>query len=166
MTLKLGKSIIHGRGVFAARDYRRGERLLTIKGSLKQLSVRTKKQSLSFPNWIGYGNGVWIDPIDISRYLNHSCNPNAGVRGAVTIVALKRIRAGDEVMLDYSIVEGDERWRMHCRCGAYNCRQVVGPIDSLPPHRFVEYLPNIPTYFVQLYIRRHSERNGSTANDA
>lgn len=59
------------------------------------------------------------------------------------------------------IVKGDERWQLRCCCGSYNCRRIVGPIDSLPPHRFVEYPPSIQSYFARLYVRRHSERNAA-----
>jgi SET domain-containing protein len=42
-------------------------------------------------------NGLW--------FLNHSCRPNVGRKGLRTIVAMKKINAGDEITLDYSTTE-------------------------------------------------------------
>jgi hypothetical protein len=50
------------------------------------------------------------------RFLNHSCVPNAAFEGK-NLVALKRIRAGDEVTFNYNATEAEVSSPFHCRCG-------------------------------------------------
>src|SRR5262245_62918872 len=39
-------------------------------------------------------------------FINHSCEPNAGLDGQIAIVALHRIHPGDEVTIDYAMCDG------------------------------------------------------------
>src|SRR4051812_47574389 len=64
---------------------------------------------------------------DPFNQINHSCTPNAGVRGTRTLFALRRIRRGDEILFDYSSVEWTPQdyppyyaneWPMICACGS------------------------------------------------
>jgi len=60
-----------------------------------------------------------------ARYINHSCRPNADIeirKGQVIIMAIKNIKAGEEIHYDY----GKEYWNEHikkigCRCE--KCKQ-------------------------------------------
>lgn len=90
--VKVGPSAISGKGVFAARNFKKGEIVFILKGNLKKWVVKDKKTSAAGPNWIGVKHGLWIDPAYPFMYLNHSCNPNIGVKGALTFVALKEIK--------------------------------------------------------------------------
>jgi GNAT superfamily N-acetyltransferase len=60
---------------------------------------------------------------------NHSCDPNLWMADAITIVARRRIEAGEEATIDYALVTVDEGWRMACRCGSPLCRDVVTGSD-------------------------------------
>jgi hypothetical protein len=51
------------------------------------------------------------------------------VADAITIVAHRRIEAGEEATIDYALVTVDEGWRMACRCGSPLCREVVTGSD-------------------------------------
>lgn len=55
---------------------------------------------------------------------NHSCNPNTGYDG-LNVVAVKDIRKGEELTLDYACFLNEEAAPFACRCGASNCRGVV-----------------------------------------
>ena len=58
-----------------------------------------------------------------SRFVNHSCRPNA--RGTDQgDVAITIIEAGDEVTVDY-VAEQVPGLRLLCNCGAPNCRGLV-----------------------------------------
>ena len=67
---------------------------------------------------------------------NHACEPTGGwqltERGA-RFVALRDLRAGEELTYDYSchLLSADER--MACGCGGPACRGTVGPFWTLPP---------------------------------
>ncbi len=54
------------------------------------------------------------------RYLNHSCEPNAYLRG-VELVARVDIAEGAEVTFDYNTTEWDMSHPFTCLCGAPSC---------------------------------------------
>jgi hypothetical protein len=67
-------------------------------------------------------------------YFNHSCEPNAGFKGQIFLVAMRRILAGEEVTFDYAMVVSesvgsDIVFEMNCRCGARTCRRVITEHD-------------------------------------
>lgn len=143
---------IHGKGVRAGERMKKGEIIELIKGKLKFLEIKNKKDSLSYPNWIGVGKNKWIDTKEPFKFLNHSCDPNVGIKGKVNVVAIKNIKEGEEITLDYSITESDELWEMKCECKATNCRGIIRSIQFLPQKTFNKYLPYIPTYFKNVYL--------------
>ena len=60
-------------------------------------------------------------------YINHSCNPNAGMRGQICIVAMRDIAPGEEITIDYAMVDSSGYDAFPCACGAADCR---GQIDG------------------------------------
>lgn len=143
-----------GAGLFASRNFPRGEVLFIAKGKM----IKTGPYDSSYavgPRWLGLGKQKWLDILPSSPlyYVNHSCRPNAGIKGRVTFIALKTVRRGEEITFDYSITEEDLFWRMECRCMTKKCRQVIGPISSLSNKIFQSYLPHVPTYFQKVYRR-------------
>lgn len=58
-------------------------------------------------------------------FLNHSCEPNSGILGRTSIVALCNISRGEQVTIDYSTNIGWDGFTMGCRCGDRNCRRVI-----------------------------------------
>ncbi|MFL9842769.1 SET domain-containing protein-lysine N-methyltransferase [Sphingomonas sp. ST-64] len=70
--------------------------------------------------------------------VNHSCDPNAGLRftdHGVILVAIRPIAAGDEVTWDYSTTLAQSNWHMICQCRAPACRRVIGNFETLTPDR-------------------------------
>jgi hypothetical protein len=80
-------------------------------------------------------------------FLNHSCCPNLSYRNwakcedhsVISLVALRKIRAGDQLTMDYSTMttsdDGEEEgaaWRMLCHCGQPNCRKQLTEFAALP----------------------------------
>ena len=60
---------------------------------------------------------------DPMRFTNHSCRPNARLmirNGRVEFYALRPIRPGEEITVDYG--ETHHEGRLACRCGAPGCR--------------------------------------------
>jgi SET domain-containing protein len=65
-----------------------------------------------------------IDPTNGLQYLNHACNPNTEFRGR-TLVALREIRTGEELTIDYRHTEMTISHPFRCNCGAENCAGVI-----------------------------------------
>jgi SET domain-containing protein len=69
---------------------------------------------------------------DMSVFINHSCDPNVGFRGQIVYVAMRDIKAGEELCHDYSMERSDDYF-LECRCGSPLCRhQVTGDDWKLP----------------------------------
>lgn len=147
------ESPIHGKGIFASRDIEKGEIVCIIKGPHMFKINKSERDALSHPDWVGYRINNWVDPLPPYKYLNHSCEPNTAVKGRKTLVALKNIHRGDEVTIDYSIIEADPRWHMKCACGQKRCRGTIRSISYLPVDRFKSYLPYISSDFRKVYLK-------------
>ena len=73
-------------------------------------------------------------------YINHSCDPNAGLDGQIAIVAMRDIEPGDEVTIDYAMCDGSPYDEFDCACGTALCRGRVtgrglarpGAVEALP----------------------------------
>ena len=74
----------------------------------------------------------------VMLYLNHSCDPNVGVAGNVVFVAMRDIAAGEELTIDYAMID-DHPGVLACRCGAANCRRVVFGQDWRRPDLQARY---------------------------
>ena len=124
-----------GRGVFALRAFRLGEEILAITGP--RVDIRT----LSGPAWralmdrgepVQVGPYEYIEPGPPGRFLSHSCEPNAGLRPDLVVVALQAIPAGGQVEFDYSTCMDEDYWTMRCLCGTASCRGVIEDFRCLP----------------------------------
>lgn len=148
-----GSSPIQGIGIFVNEDIKKGGKIFVLKGKPVIFFVKNKSDALSHPNWLGIGKHRWLElePPEPGIHLNHSCNPNAGIRGKVVVTALKHIKKNEEITIDYSTTEGEHLWQMRCRCGTIKCRHTIRSIQYLPLKTFQKYLPFIPRYFQQLY---------------
>ena len=151
----VGTSRIEGKGVFVVEKVKRGEMVTSIKGKMKFKVNEGPEDTFSNPDWVGITKSQWIDPEKPYKFLNHSCNPSAGIKGRVTLIALKDIKEDEEVTIDYSITECDDLWEMKCSCGEKGCRKIVRSVQYLPERQFKKYFPYVPTYFKNLYLKHH-----------
>ncbi|PIR40355.1 MAG: hypothetical protein COV33_00145 [Candidatus Zambryskibacteria bacterium CG10_big_fil_rev_8_21_14_0_10_34_34] len=152
------ESKIHGKGIFTTRDIKKGEIVFIIKGNMVRWEIHNEKESLYGPDWIGISKTRWIDPNGPARFLNHSCNPNCGIKGKITVRALRNIKMEEEIIIDYSTTEIDKFWHMKCNCGSKNCRKEIQSIQFLPKKVYNKYTPCIPTYFMKVYNKCHNEK--------
>ena len=77
----------------------------------------------------------------VMLFLNHSCEPNVGFGGNIVLVAMRDIRAGEELTTDYALFD-DYEGEMECCCGTSSCRRIIGGRDwQLPElqHRYGNY---------------------------
>ena len=122
-----------GKAVFATRSFQKGELVLEMHGALvKQRSIYT----------IQIARDLHIAPRPPAKYLNHSCDPNLGVKtnhsGVPDFYALRNIEVGEHLTYDYAMTEyvleemEAGRDRVPCGCGAANCRGHLGSYSELP----------------------------------
>jgi len=73
-------------------------------------------------------------------WVNHSCEPNAGLRGQVTLVAMRTIERGEEVCFDYSMADGCDYDEFVCHCGTSSCRGRISGDDWKRPELLERYV--------------------------
>jgi hypothetical protein len=61
--------------------------------------------------------------------INHSCEPNCGMRNATTIVAMRVIAIGEELTFDYAMSDASAYDEFDCNCGTSLCRGRVRADD-------------------------------------
>jgi len=69
---------------------------------------------------------VPIDPgiREAADFTNSSCNPNCGFAGPVTLVTMRDMKTGEEILFDYAMSESNpNHGEFGCQCGAPNCRK-------------------------------------------
>jgi hypothetical protein len=133
-------SRVHGRGVYAARRIRSGERIIEYKGE----RITWKEADRRPPSDPGDPNHTFFFSLDggkhvidanvggnSARWINHSCEPNCETEetedGRVFIQAIRDIRRGEELFYDYCLIV-DERLtptlkrQYQCLCGSPDCR--------------------------------------------
>jgi SET domain-containing protein len=144
-----------GLGLFASRDIPAGETILRIRGRVLDWRVVKRRSGPSQDNCYRFGAETYLDPgNDVSRYVNHSCAPNAAVRKerrALYLFAVEPIRVGAEIAFDYSTLTGDDDiWTLRCKCGRRSCRRVVKNFGSLPTRIKQRYLRSgmVPEFIV------------------
>ena len=89
--------------------------------------------------------------------VNHSCDPNAGLRftdDGVYLVAIRAIAPGEEVTWDYSTTLAESNWHMICQCRAANCRRVIGNFATIDADRQQFYRSR---NLVAPYLRRRDD---------
>jgi hypothetical protein len=72
-------------------------------------------------------------------YVNHSCDPNAGLSGQITLVAMRDIRPGEEITYDYAMSDGSPYDEFTCSCGSPHCRGHVSGEDWRRPDLWSRY---------------------------
>ncbi len=156
--LYVSKSKIVGIGVFSASSFKKGDIIFILKGKIRKYYIRNHRDSVRYPNWVGLEKNAWIDPDGICQSINHSCDPNMGIKGRVEFIALNNIKKGEELTFDYSITEDDIFWKFKCNCRSRKCRKVLHSIQSLPKPIFRRYLPYIPNYFQRVYNKYNQDK--------
>jgi uncharacterized protein len=132
--LEIKPSPIEGRGCFARVHIARGKKIAEYTGekiSNREAKRRAGRRRLR----ICEINDRWS--LDGSRggngthYINHSCEPNSYMKilyDHILLLALRDIRSGEEITLDYHSTLHSDRKR--CTCGAQSCRGTINKVDS------------------------------------
>ena len=143
------KNCRFGRGLFATRNIRKGDHILTMSGpiiSQEQVDIKPDKEQV---NALQIDEERYIDLQEPGVLGNHSCNPNAGLQEDTKLIAIKDIALDEEITYDYSSTV-DGGWTMPCACGEKECRKKVKDFKLLPKEVQNNYLE---TGIVQKYIR-------------
>ena len=126
------RSPIDGYGVVAAKPFAEGDTISEIDGVLWRDGDGVDDR---YSLWIE--DGLFFDMVDQTRFINHSCEPNAKVEAGITddgqawatVIALRPIAIGEELTYDYAFPASLAE---PCRCGSPGCRGLIIDEDALP----------------------------------
>ena len=117
----------NGHGVFAQQSLKKGELLVVFGGvicdfdTFMNLSRNDQSLSIQVEEYLFL---VPRSPGD-ADFVNHCCDPNAGLVGQTALVALRDIQSGEEVCYDYAMSDTTPYDEFECECGAPNCRHSI-----------------------------------------
>ena len=132
------ESPIHGHGLFAIAPITKDE-IVAVKGG--HIVTRDQLKEITpelGPVEIQIGDDLFIAPVTQDEreasmlYSNHSCDANMGIRGEITFVALRDIRAGEELTHDWCVTDDDD-YSVKCTCGTPKCRGTLTGKDWQRP---------------------------------
>lgn len=136
-------SEIHGKGVFAARNIKKGEDIIEYRGRLLTAEEADKlyEGDETGHTFLFTLNEEWVIDANVTgskaRWINHSCEPNCGsyllehpgtdrTKDKMMIEAIRDIKKGEELGYNYEITvdyrlsqEEKELWK--CHCGSKKC---------------------------------------------
>jgi len=157
-----------GDGVVATRPFAAGETVMVgfLVGALT--SNDSHATQVGPDRWARHGG--------LGPTVNHSCDPNCGVRlnegQAFDFVARRAIGAGQEVTFDYAMRNYTiDHFPLVCLCGAARCRGSVTGWKDLPAARKADYgelvapyLHTIDNEIIQRALRPAAEELENSAN--
>jgi hypothetical protein len=124
-----------GHGVFATRDIPRGT-ITWVRDKLDQAFSAEQIRQMREPyqqvlEKYGYADrhGKTILCWDHARFMNHSCEATCLSAGYDFEVAVRDVRAGEELTDDYSTLNLESGFA--CACARANCRGHVEPDDNV-----------------------------------
>ncbi|MFT4305072.1 MAG: SET domain-containing protein [Candidatus Woesearchaeota archaeon] len=120
-------SKIHGWGVFALKDIKKGTDIIEYKGKKisrkegdKRAILQAKKNAIYVFNLNEKYDIDGSDNGNGAQFINHSCSPNCETINyddkEIWISAIKNIKKGEELAYDYGFDE-----EIDCLCNAKNC---------------------------------------------
>lgn len=129
-----------GYGIFATRLIPAGT-ITYVKDEL-EIELSADSHLMQSPVYSSYidkysyrePTGNYVIGWDLSKYMNHSCNPNTLSTGYGFEIAIRDIQAGEQVTDDYGMLNLE--YVMECQCQQPGCRWRINPddLDYLSKH--------------------------------
>lgn len=117
-----------GYGSFARHDIKQGTTIATFGGTssdrngLGIFPEERRRRSMQIDIDLFLVGPVQREPGDS---INHSCDPNCGMRNATQVVAMRNIKADEELTFDYAMSDASDYDEFECSCLSARCRGVV-----------------------------------------
>ena len=144
----------NGKGVFAGRNFSKGEDIFQFIGSLIHGNENIAPDSYLDNHCVQISKDYYIGPTGgPGDFINHSCKPNGGFqiknKGAI-IIAIRDIKMGEEITFDYSTSMAEDRYEIDCNCGSENCRKRIRDFKYLTKdiqNRYIK-LDAVPKFII------------------
>lgn len=149
MALVIRRSKIHADGVYTTRPIRKRSIVAEYTGPrLTKAEADDLYEDSPGTYLFGLTDGEQvIDGDGIAAFINHSCDPNCEadeIRGRVFIRAIRHIAAGEELVYDYNLYDGDLDDPATCFCRSSKCRGSMYSAAELAKRKKAEKKPAGP----------------------
>jgi uncharacterized protein len=144
-------SKIHGKGVYASRAIKKGERVVEYCGERISHAEADRRYMMKGDDdghtflFVATNRTVIDGNVNgnDARFINHSCAPNCESvmdGGRVFLEAIRAIRPGDELGFDYQLTwestdDLEDLANYVCLCGAKKCRGTMLDKEPMDVHR-------------------------------
>lgn len=126
---KPDSSSIHRYGIFAIDLIKQSEPINVFGGIVVPRSEIYQYRELVSHAGIQVSDDFFLVPsseeeIKQQGIFNHSCEPNVGFNTSVTMVAMRDIQIGEELVMSYAFMETDFE-AFDCHCDSSFCRKTI-----------------------------------------
>jgi uncharacterized protein len=135
------KRKLNSKGIITKESIKKGEMLFVMGGYILTIEEENELDGSLADKPLEISEYFSISPrkkADLQlmpqHYMNHSCDPNAGFKGQIFVVAMKSIKPGEEVTFDYAMSmhsnkKSNSYFSFDCECGSKKCRGKVTEDD-------------------------------------
>jgi hypothetical protein len=139
--LEIIKTNYKGYGIICKKEIKKGDFIIEYAGKIIEHAEMIEvmmDESLNDYYIMDLENYYYIDASKFgnkSRFINHSCNPNAIIEkwagppnfsSKIFIFAKENIKAGTEITYNYKFSYFKNSKRQECRCESVNCAKFIG----------------------------------------
>jgi SET domain-containing protein len=127
--MRVASSPIHRWGIYAVERIPKRRKIIEYTGEKigrRETKIRAEREF----NYLFTLDTYWTVDGSVNgsgaEYINHCCEPNVEsriVRGHILYFALRDIKPGEELTIDYRF--GSDVEKHHCACGAEQCRGTI-----------------------------------------
>ncbi len=125
--LKIKDSVLHGKGLFAAKKINSSEIIAQIYGELIDADECVQREAAGnvFIFWKSDNEYIDVSNSSCLKYINHSCNYNCIVEedenGNLLLIASREIQPEEELTIDY----GYDEIYLNCACKACSNKSAI-----------------------------------------
>lgn len=145
-------------GIFAQEWVKTGELLLVWGGNILTGEQLEKAPAELIRFSVQVEENLYLTTVttpSTADFVNHSCEPNAGLSSSISLVALRPIAPGEEVCYDYATSDGSAYDEFECACGTPSCRRRVTGNDWQRPELQIRYAGYFSPYLQRRIDRLH-----------
>jgi hypothetical protein len=144
-----------GIGVFATKSFKVGD--IVMIGVIKEVLKGNNSHSSQI------GENEYVLHAGLISKVNHSCDPNCGIRvnetGAHDFVAMVEIGVNEETTFDYAMRNYTiDFFPKQCMCGSKKCRVRITGWKDLPDEKKKEYEGFVAPYLLELDAKNSRDK--------
>jgi len=144
-----------GIGVFATKSFKVGD--IVMIGVIKEVLKGNNSHSSQI------GENEYVLHAGLISKVNHSCDPNCGIRvnetGAHDFVAMVEIGVNEEITFDYAMRNYTiDFFPKQCMCGSKKCCVRITGWKDLPDEKKKEYEGFVAPYLLELDAKNSRDK--------